>query len=237
MQWRLAAVRYTRQTPTGTTEDKAQFGLHLVKIDLGQIVTSWATADYTAAETALNPLFAALLPLTHTTHTITEFRWYLRAFNAALPMGTDVTTKVGDPPKVYDRFARSGPPQRVTPVTSAGSATGNSPSYQSAMSVTFKTPGPKHWGRVYLPGIGPTVMSGTDMGRWASTALTTVANAFFAVTTSLAASKLYLVVPATQQGGKFATALNVVTGIQVDDIPDVIRRRRPKQAKTRTQGQ
>jgi hypothetical protein len=52
----------------------------------------------------------------------------------------------------------------------------------------------------------------------------------------LAAKGFQLVVPTTQTDSALQGGLNVVTAIQVDDVPDVIRRRRPSTPKIRTIG-
>jgi hypothetical protein len=109
--------------------------------------------------------------------------------------------------------------------------------FQVALSVTERTSIPKHWGRFYLPGFQAQAMeTATGTGRWGSTTQATVANATATLYEDLASSGLVPVVVQVQRDKVYAPALNTVTEIVVDDIPDVIRRRRPKQVISRAIG-
>lgn len=226
--WRYVTVRYARQTPTTTVEDYAQFGVNITNITSGQLDTTWNAADYTAVDAAFQELLPKLGGVMDTSHTCTDVRYYQKGFNPDLVIGANVWKPgdAGDPPK---RFAKMGPPAHIyIPTGSNGTVVGTALPYQTAMSVTFKTPGPKHWGRVYIPGVAPVGLQ-VDYGRWATSYQSTVANAFAEFADDLSVAGFQLVVPSTQQDGKYAAALLGVNTCVVDDIPDVIRRRRPKQ--------
>lgn len=233
--WRKVYVTYNRATPTATTEDAAVFTLNIANITGGQLDGTWTAADYTTCDNAIQELLSSLTSLIATTHTMRDVRYYQAQFNPDLPIGANIWKPgdAGTPPK---RFAKMGPPAHIfIPTGANGSATTSLP-YQVAASVTFKTPAPKHWGRCYLPGLGVIDISGSTFGRFGSGTIQTLANAFAEFYDDLGNADFQLVVPTTQQDGKYATGLSGVTSIVVDDIPDVIRRRRPKQAGQRATG-
>lgn len=220
LKWRYVVLRWSRTTPIATTEDTAQVGFHISNITGGDLDTSWTTQDYVDCETALTEWLVAINSKFSITHTMLDYRWYQRAF--ANPMTADA------------RFQNSGPPLRVTPKNVIGANVSLPLPYQAAISITFKTAAPRHWGRVYLPG-----MVGTEVdnnGRWNSSLCTLMANMTAELVDDLAAKGFQLVVPTTQTDSALQGGLNVVTAIQVDDVPDVIRRRRPSTPKIRTIG-
>jgi hypothetical protein len=236
-EWRLCALVFSRTTPAGTNEDNAQFGLNITNITGGDLDRTWTATDYTDCETAIMEFWNALSPQISNTHTLKELRWYVRRFNTNLPVGQPVTTLDPATGKPYARFENTGPPARVHPVALTGGNPGVVMPYQNAVSITFKTPTPKHWGRIYFPGMAATVMdTGFNSGRLTTSAVSSMANQMAELVDDLAQKHFQLVVPTTQVDGKFHVALQQVNQIQVDDIPDVVRRRRPKQARLHTIG-
>src|SRR3954454_23148267 len=220
LEWRYVTLRWTRATPVGTTEAVAQIGFHIANITAGDLDATWTTQDYVDCETALTEWLSALNPKISSTHTMVDYRWYVKKF--------------AEPMLPNQRFSQSGPPARITVHAQPGGATGSPLPYQVAMSVTFKTAAPRHWGRVYIPGLTPNDVD--TNGRWGPVTISLVANQTAELVDDLAAKGFQLAVPMTQHDGSLVGALNTVTGIQVDDIPDVIRRRRLSTAKIRTQG-
>lgn len=218
--WDYVVLRWSRATPGGTAEDYAQIGFNIVNITGGDLDASWTTGDYTAVETALNEWWTTVKASIDDSHTLVDYRHYQRSF--ANPMTAD------------KRFAEMGPPRRITTVGTAGTNVQTELPYQVAMSVTLKTPLPRHWGRVYLPGMASNKL-GTN-GRWASTPMSAIANATAELMDDLNGGGYFIVVPVTQISSVLTPALLNVTDIVVDDIPDVIRRRRPRQAAARTVG-
>jgi len=226
--WRKIYVRYGRATPSATVEDDAVFTLNVSNITGGQLDGTWTAGDYAAVDGALQELLTGLDPFISTSHTMKDCRYYQAGFNVDLPIGSNVW-KAGDPGDEPKRFQKMGPPAHIfLPTGANGSSPSQSAAYQVAMSVTFRTPAPKHWGRVYLPGTTAGELTGT-FGRFSTATATAVANLFAEFQDDLNKLDFQVVVPTTQQDGKYATGLSGVTDMVVDDIPDVIRRRRPKQ--------
>lgn len=112
----------------------------------------------------------------------------------------------------------TGPPTRISTKTTpvAGSAT-NQPA-QMATSVTMRTTLRRHWGRIYLPGATP----GTS-GFASTVNVDNPATRFRTFVNACDAIDLNPVVYSRLQAAVFS-----ITAIEVDNVPDVIRRRRPK---------
>lgn len=217
VQWRRYQILYTRTTPAGTTEDRAGFSIDIVNLTSGAIDTTWTAGDYTTVFGLLGPMVVAFRPYQSSNHDYTSMRAYQMQFNPA-----------GWPSKP---FADSGPPVDVhTAGGTPGSGTGVLP-YQVAMSVTERTAFPGHWGRFYLP--GPAASTIDTYGRFTSTARTGVASAVETAFEGLATAGFHPVVPMTQHNKGPAFGLLSVPAIAVDDIPDIQRRRRPRQVLAR----
>lgn len=223
LEWRRVVLRFTRPPISGAVEDEAQIKFDLVNITGGDVDTSWTAGDYTTAEGALDEWWTAVKPVVATTYQLKEYRWYKMAF--------------AEPMQPERRFAQSGPPQRVTSKASPGTSASGPLPQQVAASITLKTPAPRHWGRVYMPGLTvDRVQTSSAPGRWVLATQTVLANATAELVDDLGAAELFPVVPVTQVDGSLAGALLGVTSVQVDDIPDVIRRRRAKTTLVRTLG-
>lgn len=234
-EWRYLQWRFTRATPVGTEEDVAVFTTNIVNVTNGQNDPTWTAGDYTAVEANIMELWSSIRPFVSSSHTLTRVDWYARSFNPEIPYGQDVRTVPGPGAKQLNRFNRSGPPVHLTVINQAGTAAGVPEIYQAAMSVTFRTATRPHWGRVYLPGVTTDIVGGS-FGRFNSGNVSATANAWAEFQDDLASGGFHLVVPVTQQDHLYAHGLNWITEIVVDDIPDVIRRRRPKQTLTRHTG-
>jgi hypothetical protein len=211
IEWRRVQCVFTRATPTGTSEDKAVCTFDLVNITGGAVDTSWVTADYTTAEAKLDTFWNALVTGLSPKLTLSQYRWYKMRFT---PPGTTG-------PKGPKAYVDSVLPERITTKSIIGTGTGTQQvPFQVAATVTEKTAIPKHWGRFYIPNPGITMFDA--FGRIANPGfIATPAGAMYA---ALADAELYAVVPSAAH-----RSLLGVTQIQVDDVPDVQRRRRPKQ--------
>lgn len=198
-----ATLKYARSTPSGTQEDFAQFGLHMaVHVGAGSFValTDTQKAD---AETDIDTLNSAIAGLQSNGMTWTELVWH------------DVT--------VGDQFY--GPADRIALRSVNGAAaTARNPD-QIAVSVTFRTSSRRHWGRVYLPGMNRNVFDPT-YGRVSNASCDTLAAAFrtfaLALEANTALTQLLVYSHAHQ-------AVMSIDEISVDNVPDVIRSRRPKE--------
>lgn len=221
LEWRRLVVEFTRGTPATTIEDKAHCTFDLINITSGQVDTSWTSGDFTTCETFFDEWLTAWKMGLGGAYTVTRYKWYRMRFREVMT--------------VTHRFEETGPPVRSQAKTIVGTSSANPLPYQVAMSVTEKTGVPKHWGRFYLPGITENMLT-SDYGRWSTSWTSTVANASAELYDDLAGAEFFPVVPVTQVNKVLTGGLLGVSSIQVDDIPDVIRRRRPRQPVVRTIG-
>jgi len=191
-----------RFTRAGLGEDVGQIHWDLVNITAGDLDDTWTTGDFTTVEGIADTAWTAWKGQIPNIWTLSEYRWYR--------LGPGAT-----PPE---------PAVRVTPRSAAATVSGATVPPQIAQSVTLKTGLRKHWGRFYLPGPGAAGYS-SSTGHITTGYTDATANAMHAAIGSLAAADFYLVVFNAARSRMFN-----VESIQVDDIPDVIRRRRPKRS-------
>lgn len=220
VEWRKVVLRWNRETPGSTVEDYAQISLHILNLTGGDIDTTWTTSDYTTCETALNEWLTSMNTVFSSKFTLVDYRWYSMRF--ASPMSE------------LHRFDFSGPPLRITVKGTPGGSTGAPLPYQNALSVTFDSGVPKHWGRVYLPGLTVSALDVDGRVSAAYTGLTS--NAFAELFDDLYGAEFQPVVAVTQVNKVLAPALLTVKQVRVDDIVDVVRRRRPRTPRFRTVG-
>lgn len=114
--------------------------------------------------------------------------------------------------------APMGDPVRVQPVGTAGSATSGALPPQISLSVTFITDTRLWWGRFYIPGISRGTCS--DHGRVDPTVCNSIATATSLLTNRSGTGGSLVVFSRKHWTHKDPTT------VQVDDIYDVIRRRR-----------
>jgi hypothetical protein len=206
--WRHVQVVYH---PTGSTDaaDEWIMGFDIANITGGVLDSTWTPADYTAVGTPMITMLNALLAGQHIQCTRKEARFYRRAFN---PLSN-----------AQNPFAPSGPPENVASWTGVGTGTGYSPA-QVAISVTEKTTYPRHWGRMYIPGVEVGDITGAL--HIPATRVDAIAQAVHDCYAAWMAAEFFPVVPVTQVLGAPTRGLLTVTEVQVDDVYDVIRRRR-----------
>jgi len=221
--WRRVVSEFTRASPTGIDDDKAQFKLDLLNITGGQPDPTWNDADFLAVEAKLNTFHNAMASSLGSDHTLTRYKWYRMRFQTPY-----------DPTK---RFADTGPPVRQVAKNVPG---GRSPwlPHQIAMSITLKTSVPRHWGRFYYPSPGSGLLEGTtgEGGRWTDAFTVSAANNAAQMVNDLYEADFQVIVPVTQIDKVQTRGYLTTTEVQVDDIPDVIRRRRPRAPQVRTIG-
>lgn len=206
--WRHCAIHFKDIASGANPADDCYMGIDLVNITGGDIDSSWTSGDYSTCETALDTCMTAMKPYLAPTLQVSEYRWYKRAFN---PM---TETKP---------FQDSGPPDRVTSKAIVGTSSAYLPR-QVACTITEKTAWPKHWGRGYFPfGSGASL---TTSGRIATGTVDIIQGAWQTLYNSLATAEFQPVVPVTQVHKDPVRGLLQVTQVQVDDVPDVVRRRR-----------
>lgn len=219
LEWRRFTFRWSRSTPATTVEDFAQFKLDLVNVTSDELDTSWTAGDYAAVAAAASTFRGNLSTQMAASQTWYDLRAYRMRFNPVL----DVTRP----------FQDAGPPTYVASTALAGSGTSTMP-YQLAPTVTLRTSWAKHWGRAYMPTPATAMLDAN--GRLTSTYRSNTATAFKNMLGTLHDAGFYPVIPVGQLNKTPFHALLGVTAVVVDDVPDVIRRRRPKQASARTFG-
>lgn len=224
--WHRIVVKWSRKTPTGFPEDFAQVKFDLLKITDAGHDNAWVPADFTAIATALDTFIGTVNLNTSNTHTCVEYRAYRMRFNQ------DDPGPGGGPSNPPKPFQDTGGPVWVLPKSLPGNASVILP-YQVAATITLRTGFPKHWGRVYLPGPAPALDAN---GRFPSGFRTALANAMFDLTDDFNAAGFLHCIPMTQMGKQRYHGLLGVTTVVVDDVPDVVRRRRPKLTAARTVG-
>jgi len=191
-----------------------------INITGGAVDSSWNTNDHDTVQAGLDAIAAAYLGLAPSTVQYVGARHYMRAFS-------DLPT-APIPPGEHDKpFLKSGPPAAVYSRSQFGTVDSVTMPPQNAISVTEKTPYRKHWGRFYLPQLDHASITST--GHIVSTACTSLANVVGTQYGLLQNAEFFPVVPVTQIERAPARALLTVNQVQVDDVPDVIRRRRPRQ--------
>jgi len=195
--------------------NKAIFTIDIANITGGKVDSSWTDADYATVEGHLGFLTEQLLSIQAIRCHPLERRYYVRQFN---PMSN------------VHPFAHSGPPERVFAESGVGTGGGALPP-QCAISVTEKTAYPRHWGRFYIPFPGAAHVS--TQGRVDAAAVTSIAAAVLGAYQGLQNAEFFPVVPVTQVDKVPTRGLLSVNAVQVDDVFDVIRRRRSHTATIR----
>lgn len=203
-------VVFNRTEAAGVRENVALFDLHFsTNAGLGAAWSPLSDTTLASVETALDAWWTTVKPNYFPHWIMGGYIW--RHFGADFPLGT---TGLSKPSPIY----------RVTTRSVAGSGTPgtNFVPDQVAASVTFRTASRRHWGRVYLPAPGPDRV--TSFSRFSTTFCDAVAGAFdtlFQTVNGLPA-ETHPVIWSSKHRGFF-----MVDTLATDDVPDVIRRRRP----------
>lgn len=198
---RRAQLRFIRTAPGTFTDDVAEMHFDFMNITGGTPDDTWTTTDYTDLETLISAWFTAVAGRMHTSHTFQEVRWYR--------VGTGV-----HPPN---------PAERVTPMGAGGTASGTMLPPQIAASITLKTSARKQWGRTYFPGLASASIIGN--GAIGTGTVDDLAGATDTLAAGAASKQFYMGVLSGVAGSFFAAEV-----IQVDDVYDVIRSRRWRNA-------
>lgn len=209
---RRCVLRFSRTAPAGMREDAAQIDFEFINFSAGVVDNTWIDADFTALEGYIDTWWTAVKAVVSSTHILDEFRWY--KFGPSLPL----SAKGNEEP---------GPPVRVTDRNVAGASTFQALPTQVAMSVTFKTPVRKRWGRFYLPGVDASRLDAN--ARWLSATRTTVGAATDALIASASTNDFAPIVYSPTKRAAFG-----ISAVQIDDVPDVIRSRRLRETGART---
>lgn len=204
-------------TLSAATADDQFFTIDVANITNGNVDSSWTDADYTAVFGALDGMCLGLASSIDPRLKLSEIRAYARGFN---------------PYSNQKPFTKSGAPEKIHAMAYQGTGGGASPP-QCTTTVTELTPSRANWGRFYLP----TLSSGswTGSGRMTTPAMTAVLTAVHTAYSDLMSAGFFPVVPTTSVGGSKDTGpkpvrtLQTVTGVRIDDVADVVRRRRHRE--------
>lgn len=178
--------------------DPAVMHFDVLNTTSGSPDDTWTTADYAQVEALLDALDTAIRTMGMSGHKVSQYIWH----------------------RVGSGVSKPNPAERVTdrPGAVAWSGGPGLPA-QCASSITFRTGVRRSWGRTYLP-LGANAMAGVRLG---SGSVDTIANAVNTFVTGLATADMHLVVVSAP----LASSLNV-EHVEVDNVPDIQRRRRPK---------
>lgn len=210
LAWRRMQLVADRPSASTVSEDAAICTFDIAKIDGSGTVGSWSSTDYTTCEGLFTTFLNSYKPNFGSGCHFNQYRWYDMRFA---------------PYTVSKPFRDSGPPQRVTSISIAGGSSSSLP-YQLAISVTEKTGSRRHWGRFYLPCPAQNTVD-LPAPRITSAVQTSIATAAGVLYGGLMAANFLPVVPFTQVAGVPQRGLMGITSVQVDDIFDVQRSRRP----------
>jgi hypothetical protein len=194
---RRVQLVFTRTPPGSFAEDVAVMHLDFLNMTAGAPDDTWTTSDFTTLEGIIGTWWTALKPRVVSSCVLKELRWYR--------VGAGVV-----PPN---------PPVRITPIGTAGTGGTQPMPPQVSCSISFHVGPRRSWGRTYLPHLTAGELATTG-GLLNNTAVDGIANATNTMVTSAAAADFVLVVYAAARG------LLAVEQIAVDNIYDIIRRRR-----------
>lgn len=214
--WRRFQMVYENNISVERADDQV-FTIDLVNYTNNAIDNTWTPADYTVCDTNIGVFCATLVSVIPTWLTLTQIRAYRMTFN---------------PYTNPKPFAASGAPEYMSTKNVPGTG-GGLVAPQATTTVTELTPVRKHWGRFYLPTMASSVYAAG--GRLATAQVDAIAAAANKMYGDLAANQFYPVVPVVQVDKQPVRALQGVTQVRVDDVGDVVRRRRyrsPNHTKT-----
>ena len=192
---------FTRSTPTGLREDVCVISFHIAKA-AGPLRTFFnSTSDLNSAATPITTWWTSQKALTSDQFTFKEIRWYV----------------------VRDDQAKTGPPVRVDSVAQVGTAANARNLDQYSPTQTFITAASKNWGRVYLPGVQKGSLD-TTTGRITTSQVDFISGYLRTLINAESSAGFELGV-----WSPTARSFLDTYRLQMDDVPDVQRRRRAKQ--------
>lgn len=195
------------------SRDRASTTLDFAKMTAGGVDPNWTAGDETALRNGVLGMItdwaSYMTALAHWT-TASEYRMQFNPLNITpplVPSGPPIWTNT------YNLAGTQAPPSLQPP--------------QVAATTTDKTAYPKHWGRNYWPYPDHNKVSPT--GHWTAAMCDGFGSALAGRYATLMAAQIFPVTVVTQIQKAPARGLLTVTQLQMDDVPDVIRRRRPSQ--------
>jgi hypothetical protein len=198
--------------------------MDIANITGGVLDNSWTDTDYTKVEGHVTTLVTAYMAMTASQAQWVESRYYVQSFSPLPPPGTPLSD---DRP-----FNKAGAPERIFGHLVSGLPAGALQAHQVAITSTSKTAFPRHWGRNYWPLPDGGQLAGD--GHWAAPIRTALAGALETFHQNMAVDEFFDVTTVTAIDKAPARGLLTTTEIQVDDVPDVVRRRRISTTTART---
>lgn len=199
----------TRTTPAGTREDVATTTHHIAKVVGGGLYSALTAAEYSGIETLLDTMWTNLMLRRAASWTVSEYAWHeKRADHGTTENGSEAV----------------GPAVRRTTKALVGNVSNSRLPDQNALTMSIRTASRKHWGRMYLPGFDSGHYD-LAMGRPSNASVDSDAAAFHTYVAGLTSASCTLGVWTF----KYKAFLDI-SELRMDNVPDIIRRRRPKQA-------
>lgn len=205
-------IQFSRTVEGGLDEDNAMFRVHLA-VDAGpgaNMVPLTASQALLVEQNFTETWTSELSTLVASRWTLAQMTW--RNFGAAYPLAEDGTSK-------------PGPIWRNSIVGLPGTSSGTALADQLAATVTYRTASRKHWGRSYWGGLTTLAFNLEPSGKLANAYVDALATGFknwhTANGNEAAITNLWI------WSAKHRGALSV-TEMSVDDVPDIVRRRRAK---------
>jgi hypothetical protein len=191
------------RTTTKASSDPVICHLDFLNITGGAPDDTWTTSDYTTLEGYITTWLTTVRSFFEAGTKFQQFRWY----------------------RVGPGIVPPNPAERVNLLTTPLGGTGAGGTVgipQAACSITFRTAVRRSWGRTYIPATGCFVTSSLE---FSSTLVDNLTTATQTLVTSAAGSGFTLVVISRTLNAALA-----VEAVEVDSVPDVVRRRRWKHA-------
>jgi hypothetical protein len=207
----LRWMRFTAQVQNLYSADSADYAYvswDLCNITGGTVDPSWTQTDFEQATIQLQNICVAWSGHMSPAGRFTQMVVHEMAFN---------------PLSESKPFPPSGPPVYQAAMNVTGTS-GTAIAPQIACSVTEAHSRRKNWGRFYLPFVGSDQFDAA--GRFLTSEIAALAVAVQTNYETLMGLELFPVVPYTSVEGQPNRGLFTVAEIRVDNVPDVIRRRR-----------
>jgi hypothetical protein len=218
--WRMWRVHWSNLQSQDTADDQYT-SFEIMNLTDGKLDGTWNSNDNGAVYAYIDAFIASLAPNCANYLQADRVDSYIRGFN---------------PYSESKPFVITGPPEASFDMNHVGGMNAAcNPS--GCSSCTELTPSRPHWGRFYTPTLGNNSYSST--GRLGTPFVNALANAAHTLYEGLMANQFFPVVATTMSGGspgvsgKPTRVLQTVTGVRVDDVGDIIRRRRFKNAQVR----
>jgi hypothetical protein len=184
---------------------------HVAKVVGGGLFGVLTPAEYPGVETLLDAWWATAKADVAGGYTYAQIRWWeCRADHGAYPDGSEIL----------------GPSVRTTTKSVVATGIGIRLPDQDSLTATWRTCSRKHWGRIYLPGVCATAMG--SLGQFAPASVDNQALAWHNFIAGLSSAAQTLGVWTYRK-----KAFLDITQLEVDDVPDIQRRRRMNKASYR----